>query len=401
MHTTQSQAAILGLGTALPPYDYTQESLSEWLSTALSKGKRGGLARRLPQLLANTGIETRYSCLPDARFTPDQSSFVPDDGPGKRVTTAERMAIYQREAVPLGRAAAQAALDDFATAARLTPEAAAASITHLIVVSCTGFFAPGLDQAIARQLGLGPRVERLLVGFMGCAAAFNALHTANQIASGRPDARVLVVCVELCSLHFQADTSLADLIATSIFADGAAACLVGVPSAGYAGDYLTIVGSYSALVPDTSEEMVWRIGDHGFTLNISSRIPELVAAAAPEALATLFSTPARPAFWAIHPGGRSIVDQLEGIWDLSPEEVAPSRNVLRQYGNMSSPTILFVLKEIRAKLRTSSQQPSTGIAMAFGPGLVIEMAKLTYEPAATNKLEYSSEQRRVPAYALA
>ena len=392
MRTIQPQAAILGLGTALPPYGYTQESLGEWLSAALSKGNRGGLARRLPQLLANTGIETRYSCLPDARFTPAESSFVPDDGLGKRMSTAERMAIYQREAVPLGLAAAQAALLDYAAAAELSSEAATASITHLIVVSCTGFFAPGLEQAIARRLGLRPTVERVLVGFMGCAAAFNGLHTANQIARGRPDARILVVCVELCSLHFQADTSLADLIATSIFADGASACLVGVPATHYTGDSLSIAGSYSALVPDTTEEMVWRIGDHGFTLTISSRIPELVAAAAPEALATLFPAPNRPEFWAIHPGGRSIIDQLEAIWGLTPAEVAPSRSVLRQYGNMSSPTILFVLKEIRDSLRDTAQKPSSGIAIAFGPGLVIEMAQLTYEPAPSRKLEYNEEQ---------
>jgi predicted naringenin-chalcone synthase len=385
MASNQREAAILGLGTALPSYRYAQSAIAEWLVEALRHQNRTSMARRIPQMFAATGIDYRYSCLPDGFGSPAQSGFVADRATNKPVPTSERMAIYQRESIPLGVAAAQAALHDLAVQHELAPEAAAESITHLIVVSCTGFFAPGLDQAIALRIGLRPTVERTLIGFMGCAAAFNALRNAVHMAEARPNTRVLIVCVELCALHFQADTNMANLIATSIFADGAAACVVGIPAADYAGDSLAIAGSYSALMPDTPDEMVWKIGDQGFALQLSTRIPDLLSIAAPQAISSMFPLE-RPAFWAIHPGGRAIVDALEAILQLPPEAVEPSRTVLRECGNMSSPTILFVLHEMRDQLRQSVNTSTTGVAMAFGPGLVVEMAKLTYQPAAAAQM---------------
>jgi predicted naringenin-chalcone synthase len=385
MGPTQRDVAILGLGTALPPYRYTQTAIAEWLAEALRHQNRTSISRRIPQMFAATGIDFRHSCLPDGFGPPAQSSFVAAGETNKPVPTSARMAIYQRESIPLGVAAAQAALNDVAQQTELSPIEAAESITHLIVVSCTGFFAPGLDQAIALRLGLRPTVERTIIGFMGCAAAFNALRNAVQMMQGRPHARALIVCVELCSVHFQADTNLANLIATSIFADGAAACVVGVPADDYAGDCLAVTESYSALMPDTPDEMVWKIGDQGFSLHLSTRIPDLLSIAAPQAITELFPLE-RPAFWAIHPGGRAIIDALEQILHLDPADVEPSRTVLRECGNMSSPTILFVLHEMRNRLRQSATKPTSGVAMAFGPGLVVEMAQLTYQPAAEGSL---------------
>lgn len=339
------------------------------------------VARWLPRLYANSGIETRYSCLPDESYPPAESAFSPGRPLAEIATTAERLVIYERESVAVGTEAARQALDDFAAASGAAFDDVAQSVTHLIVVSCTGFFAPGLDQLIVRGLQLSPTVERTLIGFMGCSAAFNALRAANHIVRSRPDARVLVVCVELCSLHIQPGVERENLIAASLFADGAAACLVGAPPAQHTGDFFRIDAFYTAVQPDTQSDMVWQIGNHGFVLRLSPQVPEHLAVVAPTSLRRLFEMDEHPAFWAIHPGGRAIVDRLQAIFALCPDDVAPSRNVLRRYGNMSSPTILFVLREMRERLRQRvHEQPAAGVAMAFGPGLVIEMARLSYVP---------------------
>jgi predicted naringenin-chalcone synthase len=258
----------------------------------------------------------------------------------------------------------------------------AATVTHLLAISCTGLFAPGLDYALTKALCLAPTVRRTLIGFMGCAATFNGLRAAAEIVAGQPNARVLVVSVELCSLHNQPSAEYDLLVGASIFADGAAACLVGNPSDDD-GDYFRLEQFYTAIHPDTEQEMAWNIRDHGFALRLSPRVPNHLALAAPAALKVVFGEQ-RPHFWAVHPGGRAIVDRLADILDLPPEALAATREVLRCYGNMSSATILFVLAALRRRLRdvlASGECPLTGVAMAFGPGLVVEMSKLTYAPA--------------------
>jgi predicted naringenin-chalcone synthase len=264
------------------------------------------------------------------------------------------------------------------------------TITHVIAVSCTGFFAPGLDLAIARRLGLNPHVERTLVGFMGCAACFNALRLADQIVAGRPEARVLVVCVELCSLHVQPGQGRIDLVVASLFADGAGACVIGAPRDDGA-DHLALNGFYTGLAPDSDHEMVWDIGDHGFELYLSPDIPRRLGEVAPDALAALTAGRDQAAFWAIHPGGRAIVDRLAEIFALPPDATAVSLDVLRNYGNMSSATILFVLLAHRERLRARDEAAS-GVAMAFGPGLVTEMAHLTYQPSAEGRVQGTEER---------
>lgn len=370
--------AILALGTAVPPHRVEQAFLCSWLTESLDATP--ALTRWLRHLYKASGIETRYSCLSDAERPPAESRFAPGNAPAETPTTSERMAIYERAAPPLGAEAAQQALAQYAaTTGQLLPDVAA-SVTHLIAVSCTGFFAPGLDLAIVQRLGLRPTVQRTLVGFMGCAAAFNALRLAQQIVQTQPDARVLIVCVELCSIHTQAGQNRVDLTVTSLFADGAAACLVGAIGPDDH-DVFVLDALYTHLTPDTEEEMAWRIGDHGFVMQLSSQIPRMLGQVAPQALEALFENATDPRFWAIHPGGRSIVDQIEQVFNLTPEQVAPSRAVLRRYGNMSSPTILFVLKNLQERLREQQLlEGQEGVAMAFGPGLVTEMARLTYYP---------------------
>jgi predicted naringenin-chalcone synthase len=375
---TPYPTALLAFGTAVPPHHLEQAVIGQWMAESLQD--QPALARWLTRLYNASGIETRYSCLSDVQRSPAESRFAPGHDAADAPTTAERMAIYEREAVNIGAAAARRALADYHDPNSGDAANVAASITHLLVVSCTGFFAPGLDQAIARELGLPPTVERTLIGFMGCAAAFNALRLAAQIVRGDAAARVLVVCVELCSLHIQPGNDRVNLLVASLFSDGAAACLVGAPrSEGQ--DYFEIERFYTGIRPESTGDMVWQIGNHGFTLHLSALIPERLGEAAPHALGTLVADPSALGFWAIHPGGRGIVDRLAAIFGLTQEQLAPTRTVLRNFGNMSSPTILFVLHELRQRLRRPHARSTNGVAMAFGPGLVTEMAHLVYVPA--------------------
>lgn len=371
--------ALLAFGTALPPYQVAQSKIGEWMATSL--GRQSVTGRLLHRLHLHSGIEARHSCSPDYLLPPAESRFAPGQSLANAPTTAERMAIYTREAPPLGTTAAQRAIATYAEKSGEAVDAVLASITHLVVVSCTGFFAPGLDFVIARDLGVAPTVQRTLIGFMGCSAAFNGLRSAYQIVRSQPTARVLVISVELCSLHTQPNPTRDQLVAYALFADGASACLVGQPQPGE-GDCFHLAAFHTGTKPDTQDEMVWTIGNHGFTLQLSPRIPQHLAEIAPTALQALFADD-RPAFWAIHPGGPAIVDRLAQIFDLTAGQVAESRAILRRYGNLSSATILFILAELQQTLRQAPtpSQSVAGVAMAFGPGLVIEMARLTYAPA--------------------
>jgi predicted naringenin-chalcone synthase len=392
MDHEQSCAAILALGTAVPQYRIQQDSLTDWMIEAVGAGR--GLSRWMRRLYALSGITTRYACIPDALYPPDQSNFAPGRPLDEIHTTIERMAIYERESVGLGSSAAQQALADYSAATDDDPAAVADTVTHLIVVSCTGFFAPGLDLMIARQLKLRPTVERTLVGFMGCSAAFNALRMAHHIVQGRPSARVLIVCVELCSLHIQPGQERENLISASLFADGAGACLVGMPQPEQH-DAFVLQDFHTSIKPDSENDMVWRIGNYGFTLRLSPQVPDQLGAVAPQALRSLVGDYKQLQFWAIHPGGRAIVDRLVEIFALPPEQVAAGYAVLRDYGNMSSPTILFVLQAMRERLRRRhADAPLEGVAMAFGPGLVIEMAHLHYLPAAVTPAVESRPVRK-------
>lgn len=384
-----NRPAILSIGTALPRYSATQKDIGAWM--AASFVDKPALQRKIRAIHSYSGIETRYSCTPEYLAAAEESPFAPGHPLESAMTTADRMEIYRRESTPLGCAAAYNTLTAYAKKNRASVDAVTATVTHLIVVSCTGFFAPGLDFTIAKQLKLAATVNRTLVGFMGCAAAFNALRLASQIVKGDPQARVLVVCVELCSLHGQPGEDRDLLVAASLFSDGAAACLIGQPSV-QEGDYFSLLDFHTSMKPDTQEEMVWQIGDHGFSLRLSARIPEHLADVAPAVLESVFGS-IRPSFWAIHPGGRAIVERLVDIFNLTHGQVHSTVDVLRRYGNMSSGTILFVLaaeqERLRQRRHTPDSEQQVGVAMAFGPGLVVEMARLAYvaEPCAATTVD--------------
>jgi predicted naringenin-chalcone synthase len=235
-----------------------------------------------------------------------------------------------------------------------------------VVASCTGFIAPGIDQIIAAELGLDPGVERTFVGFMGCYAAVAALRVAYHIVRSEPSARVLVVTVELSTLHLQFTDEMEPLLAMLQFGDGAAAALVTADPSGFA-----VRNQFAASLSDSADLIRWTIGDTGFAMHLSGQVPAQIAQALLQgelSARMLGDLPARSIdAWAVHAGGRSILDAVETALALGPDALEESRAVLSRFGNMSSATLMFVL----AALLDNSER-RTGIALAFGPGLAAE-----------------------------
>jgi predicted naringenin-chalcone synthase len=288
-------------------------------------------------------------------------------GPG----TAARNDIFARESRSLSVELARKVLDR-------CPGIGPGDITHVVTASCTGFYNPGPDYYIVRDLGMPHSTQRYHLGFMGCYAAFPALRMAAQFCEARPEAVVLVMCLELCSLHLQMNGNEDCLLANSLFADGGGAAIVSAREPAPGRSAYRVGDFHSALVPSGEGDMAWRIGDRGFDIALSSYVPKIIGANIREfiepSLAASGLAPPNVETWAVHPGGRSIIDQVQTTLALAPEQVRASREVLRDYGNMSSASILFVLRNIL-------DGPSRGgrekvCAMAFGPGLTVEMALL-------------------------
>jgi len=257
-----------------------------------------------------------------------------------------------------------------------------------VTASCTGFFAPGPDYVLVRDLGLPATTRRLHVGFMGCYAAFPALSAARSICAEDPDAVVLVVCVELCSLHLEASDDPDTIVASSVFADGAAAAVVTDRPAPAGHLVLDLDTLRTTLTPVGEQDMAWTIGDHGFEMVLSRYVPSIISehirGALDPLLAEVGSDCDRAAGeigrWAVHPGGRSVLDKVQDALGLDEEQMAPSRDVLREYGNMSSATVLFILARLLDAAAVGAPGPGereTVCAMAFGPGLTVESALLT------------------------
>lgn len=336
---------ISAIATAVPDLDF-EPDYRRWALSRLGEGREGKLYERMAN---RSGIEHRWSVLDEADARLDEGvGFYGGEPP----STSARMAIYAKEAPEL-------ALKAIAGLPEL------GRVTHLVVASCTGFVAPGIDQIVARRLGLGADVERVLVGFMGCYAAVTALRTARHIVRSEPLARVLVVTVELSSLHHQEEMDLEPLLMGAQFGDGAAAAIV---TAGEAG--LELGEGISAALEESDELITWRIGDTGFHMRLSGEVPGRIATALADPVVQQRVTggrdPGEIAVWAVHAGGRSILDAVEKGLHLAPDALDASREVLRLCGNMSSSTLMFALKRIMR------DRPESGVALAFGPGLAME-----------------------------
>ncbi|MBO1073316.1 type III polyketide synthase [Roseomonas marmotae] len=344
-------AYINRIATAVPPHDVHDGFIAQ-AGRLLREPRRLALFHRMAE---RSHIAHRWSFL----------ACNAGDGPaidtegfyrlGQFPSTAARMQRFEREAAPLAIRAVEA----------LELGDTAAGLTHLITISCTGFAAPGVDFALIRHFGLDPGIERSMVGFMGCHAAINGLKLARHIVRSEPGARVLLVSLELCTLHLQESDDLEQVLSFLIFADGCAAALVTAEPEG-----IGIESFQALLVPETEPHISWRIGDQGFDMVLSGRVPAGVAQGLRTGTAAVLRGAAQEeiGLWAIHPGGRSVLDAVENALELPPEALRESRAVLRDYGNMSSATVLFVLREM---LRNSSPG-QRGCAMAFGPGMVAE-----------------------------
>ena len=362
--------AILGIGTATPERRIAQRDAAE-LAAAFAEGEPGH-DRVVAAIYRQTRIRSRGSVLLDdpgtatyaQTFFPPASTAEPAGPP-----TSVRMDRYASEAGPLAVAAAARAL----AAATM----AAGDVTHLVTCSCTGFANPGVDLELVAGLGLPATVARTHVGSMGCHGAFNALRVAEAFVAARPESVPLVVCVELCSLHFQYGARSDVIVANSIFADGAAALVGCDPSRrrGPRDATWLLERQWSSVLPDSRDEMGWTIGDHGFEMNLSAAVPGTVARHLPATvaagLATAGLTAAGIGSWAVHPGGPRVLAAVEESLALPPAALASSREVLAEHGNMSSATILFILERL---IRGDAAGPC--VAMAFGPGLTAELALL-------------------------
>lgn len=342
-------AYLNAIGTAMPTHDI-HAAFVAWARERLPAREVAVFDR----MAARAGIAHRWSVLPDTQGSPvaDGGFYAAEPHPG----TGARMTLYA-EAAP---ALALNAIAALAAQQSLGP------VTHLVVASCTGFVAPGIDQVIARQLGLAPGVERTLIGFMGCYAAVVALRTARHIVRSEPQARVLVVTVELSTLHLQAESTLEPLLAMLQFGDGAAAALVSAEPTGVA------LGSGFATTLDDSAGLIrWDVTDRGFAMHLSGEVPGRIAEAlADPALARAVAGGRDPAAvdgWAVHAGGRSILDAVARALSLTPAALDHSRAVLADNGNMSSATLMFVLERMLRGPRIDH-----GVALAFGPGLAAE-----------------------------
>jgi predicted naringenin-chalcone synthase len=355
---------IRGMGTANPPDRVTPE---DGLGVARVIG--GPTAREsgfLPAVYTGSGNKSRFmvhgrgvvrDIIDGTRFSGSQ--FLPNgdpDYPGPR--TGYRNRRYATESVKLAVEAATPAV----AAAGFAPE----SITHLVTVSCTGFAAPGIDLALIRGLGLRPTVERTHVGFMGCHGALNGLRVANAYASDRP-ARVLLCAVELCSLHYHYGDDPEKVVANALFADGAAA----VAGDGAAGPGWRVAATGSCLIPDSADAMTWNIGDNGFEMTLGKQVPRKIAENLRGWLIPWLAanrlTVGEIGSWAVHPGGPRIVESVEESLGLPKAATAASREVFAEYGNMSSPTVLFILKRLM-----EGDAPRPCVMLGFGPGLVAE-----------------------------
>ena len=342
------------IGAAVPAND-VHDAFVRYADTLLTDERSRRLFRRMAE---RSQIEHRWSTLQPA--PPGANSGIDTDGFYRRgafPSTAERMRRYEADAPALAlRAAEGLALS----------AGERADITHLIVTSCTGLSAPGLDLQLAGALGLRPSVERTMVGFMGCYAALSALKLARHLVRSEPEAKVLVVSLELCTLHLQETADLEQVLTFLVFGDGAAAALVTAEPLG-----LELESFHAEVASAAADQITWKIRDLGFDMFLSGQVPASIRAALQDGGERILKGDPAEAFdlWAVHPGGRTVLDAVEAAFALPPQALGASRAVLRQFGNMSSATVLFVLKTL---LDHPAEPGARGCAMAFGPGLTAE-----------------------------
>lgn len=353
---------IISIGTAVPPYKHEQENILQFMQKAYALNEAE--KRKLRFLYHHSGIHNRYSVIPDYCRPVSEWKFYPHTENLEPFPNLEqRMAWFDKYAAPLSVDAIRKCLHD-----KMENE----SITHLITVSCTGMSAPGLDLQLMELMDLPRHIFRTSVNFMGCYAAIHALRLADAFCKTDPGARVLIVCTELCTLHFQRDPTPDNIASGLLFSDGAAALLLTPDDFTHKG--LHIDDFYSEVFTKGKKDMSWELSSSGFIMTLSGYVPDLIE----EDFEMLVDRSLRKqglnrsdiTHWCVHPGGRKILDAIHTSMKIGKEALQQSYHILKEYGNMSSPTILFVLKEIMQQLDFSRSNKILGAA--FGPGLTME-----------------------------
>jgi alpha-pyrone synthase len=360
----EQKTFITSFGTANPKYVRLQHDAAELIATAFNLTPVE--KRLLKSVYKATGIEQRHSVLKDYCAKPGEFEFFPNNADTKFPSTAERMQIYKDNAIHL----ALSAIDNSIS---YLDNLDLKNITHLITVSCTGMYAPGIDIEIVEKLKLNSNTQRTAINFMGCYGAFNAIKVADTICKADDKATVLIVCIEICTIHFQKSMSLDNMIANSIFADGAAAIVI--QSKAEQKKYLSLENFHCDLLPQTNQSMTWGISDSGFDIILSSYVPDIINAGIKQFTQNLLSQNKlcleNIDFFAIHPGGLKILQACEKALNINKDHNKYAYQILRQYGNMSSATILFVLKAIWDEI-TEEDHHKNIFSCAFGPGLTLE-----------------------------
>jgi alpha-pyrone synthase len=358
---------ITAIETAVPEYCHKQEAITSFYENSTNDIY---LRRKIRAIAHKAEIDSRYSVLSDYSSTPEHFNFFSKNSSLEpEPTLTQRMACFKTEALKLSLTAIKN-IKYF----DLIKE----SITHIITVTCTGLFTPGLDVEIIKELNLKASTQRNSINFMGCNAAVLALKSANSICNSIPNSKVLIVCVELCTIHFQKNYSDDYILSTALFGDGCAAVLVESNSSdnlNYKG--LQIKSFNSLLIHKGSKEMAWQITEKGFIMNLTSYISEMINGSLIEFFSSILLKKEAINYWAIHPGGKKILDDFSKTLNIDKNLLHQSYDVLKKYGNMSSATVLFVLKQVIESIKHTKKDETIFMA-AFGPGLSIETVQLQY-----------------------
>lgn len=352
---------ITAIGTAVPENCFPQMQIAEFMASALQMDEYN--QRKLKALYRTTKIAQRHSVLTDYGKPSSEYQFYPQSPDLEPFPTiSQRMIAYQVFALPLCLKAI----------GNLNQDIPQKGITHIITVSCTGMYAPGLDIEIIAALNLDTTIQRTAINFMGCYGAFNGLKMADTICKANPEAKVLVVCVELCTLHFQKKMDEDFLLSNALFADGAAAVLI--ESKGQEKS-LELRSFFCDLYFEGKQDMAWKVADFGFEMTLTSYIPKLVKSGIKSLIDRLLVnsgiTNKEIDLYAMHPGGKAILEAIEISLEITKDDNKYAYEILRDYGNMSSCTVLFVLNEI-LKNTTDSDKGNNILSCAFGPGLTLE-----------------------------
>ena len=351
---------IISIGTAVPGCMHKQSGILDFMQRvyALNEDDK----RKLKFLYRQGGIDTRYSVIPDYSLPAAEWEFYsPTENLEPFPKLEKRMQWYQQYAAQLSMGAIEKCLEKIP----------GQTITHLITVSCTGMSAPGLDLELLELLNLPATTFRTSVNFMGCYAAIHALKIADAFCKADKKANVMIVCAELCTLHFQKEHTVDNMTSSMLFADGAAAVLV---TGNEAIEGLTIDNFYSMVSLKGKKDMAWELSSKGFLMTLSGYVADMIEedfdVLVEGALTAANLSKENITQWCIHPGGKKILEAVHKSLGFTNGQLQPCYDVLKDYGNMSSPTVLFVLEKIMDAL--NKKEKNTIFGAAFGPGLTME-----------------------------